>query len=390
MAHDLQSIGYLWDGHHTKTWVPVLQDPNAPQPYPPKSDSWSKPETSLFISIASFRDARCGRTLFNLLTKAAHPERLTIGVVQQGLKDDDDCLDSYCQSGGSETGAGQCKHSNRIRILRTDAEESAGPCWGRHLQSYLLDKDQEFCMQTDSHMDVVQDWDVYMMKEWAATSNEYGVLSTYCQDSRYLGVNVQGHYEVAHLCEFVIPANQVRNKQALALKQMTRPKLTTTWAAGYSFSKCHAERTVPYDPYLPQIFDGEEFSRFVRLFTHGYDVYTPSRSYITHDYGKNNPHAQLVARNSATSEVKASNKRLWNLLEMPGKGTKKEIKDIQSSPWGLGDKRSLDQLMEFSAIDLRKKEFTGPIGHRCGGIEWVPFKEEWPPMVDNIQYGPFW
>lgn len=33
-----------------------------------------------------------------------------------------------------------------------------------------------------------------------------------------------------------------------------------------------------------QIFDGEEFSKMARLWTHGYDVYTPKRSYIVHDY----------------------------------------------------------------------------------------------------------
>lgn len=65
---------------------------------------------------------------------------------------------------------------------------------------------------------------------------------------------------------------------------MTEPKLTTTWGAGYSFSKCHAERRVPYDPYLEKIFDGEEFSKMVRLWTNGYDVYTPRRGHLVHDY----------------------------------------------------------------------------------------------------------
>lgn len=65
---------------------------------------------------------------------------------------------------------------------------------------------------------------------------------------------------------------------------MVAPKLTTTWGAGYSFSKCHAERRVPYDPHLDGIFDGEEFSKMVRLWTNGYDVYTPRRSHLVHDY----------------------------------------------------------------------------------------------------------
>lgn len=38
-----------------------------------------------------------------------------------------------------------------------------------------------------------------------------------------------------------------------AIRAMTEPKLTTTWGAGFAFSKCHAERRVPYDPYLDQV-----------------------------------------------------------------------------------------------------------------------------------------
>ena len=63
------------------------------------------------------------------------------------------------------------------------------------------------------------------------------------------------------------------------------PKLTNgIWGAGLSFSKCHAERKVPYDPHTPYIFDGEEFSRAIRFWTYGYDIYTPHRVYVVHDY----------------------------------------------------------------------------------------------------------
>jgi hypothetical protein len=37
--------------------------------------------------------------------------------------------------------------------------------------------------------------------------------------------------------------------------------------AGLSFSKCHAEYVVPYDSQLDHVFDGEEYSRALRLFT---------------------------------------------------------------------------------------------------------------------------
>ena len=32
------------------------------------------------------------------------------------------------------------------------------------------------------------------------------------------------------------------------------------------------------------IFDGEEFAKYARLWTRGYDVYTPNRVLVAHDY----------------------------------------------------------------------------------------------------------
>ena len=56
------------------------------------------------------------------------------------------------------------------------------------------------------------------------------------------------------------------------------------WGAGLCFHRCHAEINVPVDPYLDNVFDGEEGSRGIRFFTHGYDVYSPHRVLVTHDY----------------------------------------------------------------------------------------------------------
>lgn len=45
-----------------------------------------------------------------------------------------------------------------------------------------------------------------------------------------------------------------------------------------------------------KIFDGEEFSKMLRLWTNGYDVYTPSRGYIGHDYSHHEPKARRKYR----------------------------------------------------------------------------------------------
>ena len=79
--------------------------------------------------------------------------------------------------------------------------------------------------------------------------------------------------------------NLPRNWGTKCARSLPEPKLTNAvWGAGLSFSKCHAELKGPYDPHLPHIFDGEEFTRGSRFFTNGYDIYTPNRVYILHNY----------------------------------------------------------------------------------------------------------
>ena len=51
-------------------WVPFdeADEAGVPQPYPPKTDSWKGNDTTIMVSISSFRDFRCPKTLYNLFT----------------------------------------------------------------------------------------------------------------------------------------------------------------------------------------------------------------------------------------------------------------------------------------------------------------------------------
>ena len=169
----------------------------------------------MFITIASFRDKLCPVTLFNIFTKAKYPERITVGVVQQNLEEDIDCYEEYCrlilEHRGISTGEGvapECPFKENIIMHRVSALDAKGPTWGRALGSKLVG-DQEFCMQTDSHMDYVPDWDVKIKGMWGLINNEYAVMSTYVTDSGELSKHIdQPHapatginhlHEVPHL-----------------------------------------------------------------------------------------------------------------------------------------------------------------------------------------------
>lgn len=123
-----------------------------------------------------------------------------------------------------------------------------------------------------------------MVEMWDLAANEYAVLSTYVANIDQLGENLNGVHEVPHLC-MVIFTSQVRTHATKCARNLPKPKLTNAvWGAGLSFSKCHAELKVPVDPHTPGIFDGEEFNRAARFWTYGYDIYTPHRVYVLHDY----------------------------------------------------------------------------------------------------------
>ena len=76
--------------------------------------------------------------------------------------------------------------------------------------------------------------------------------------------------------------------------------------------------------------------------------------------------------------------RLNTVLDIPGGETNEEkALKLKRSKFGLGDRRSLDQLIHFSGIDLRHKKPTIDGKNRCGNLQFVPFTEN-PKGVNYI------
>eukprot|EP00607_Mallomonas_marina_P009962 CAMPEP_0182419262 /NCGR_PEP_ID=MMETSP1167-20130531/3706_1 /TAXON_ID=2988 /ORGANISM="Mallomonas Sp, Strain CCMP3275" /LENGTH=455 /DNA_ID=CAMNT_0024594045 /DNA_START=267 /DNA_END=1631 /DNA_ORIENTATION=- len=379
-------------------WI-GYEEPKGPKPYPPKTDSWKRNDTTILLTIASFRDKLCPVTLFNLFSKALNPSRVFVAVVQQNIAEEDvDCEEEYCRLITKHTGSKRCLYTQNIHMNRVNAKDAQGPTWARALGSKMVG-DQEFCMQTDSHMDFVPEWDRHMLEMWGLLQNEYGVLSTYVAGDEQYQHNVDGKpglnglHEVPHLCMVTFHGayGMVRNWGTKCARSLPHPKLTNiVWGAGLSFSKCHAEKKVPYDPHTPGIFDGEEFSRGLRLWTYGYDTYTPHRVFIVHNYhvSQSDPKHSQWAYNSRETNVDASVVRLRTIFGMPG-GEQDATKNLAvvRSKYGRGDRRTLEQAIAFSGIDTKNQKtlFNG-----CGNLEFVPFQEhvlgaEYIPRFDETE-----
>ena len=235
------------------------------------------------------------------------------------------------------------------------------------------------------------------------TENDYAVLSTYVAD---ISQNNQAIRVVPNLC-MVTFTSTIRNWGTKECRNLIRPKMTNAmWGAGLSFHRCHAELNVPVDPYLDGVFDGEEGSRGLRFFTHGYDVYAPDVVLVTHDYhthqgnpvvhtwGRGHPGAAAADNGDKIEGEEVLKFRVDIERERPKvqtRGTKRvnmmlgighpsgwneaetrEIDQIRASRYGVGTKRTLEQAGQFSGIDLAAKKM---VENKCGNLKWVPYEE---------------
>lgn len=347
---------------------------DGPQPMPPVDDRWKSNEATITILIAALREVRCATTLKDMFSNASYPYRLRVGVVQQNEPEDEDCQIGFCErmgtpakkraDGGYE--AGDCKHFDQIRMLRLRSSEAKGPVYARALGATLVHDEDDFCVQIDAHSGVVKGWDSLMLGEWHNASNEFAVLTTYPLNIHDIGKNTNNHWEMPHLCAASNAGEGVvHNERARAAANLQRPILAPLWAAGLSFSRCHAERNVPNDIELKQIFTGEEFGRGVRLWTHGYDFYSPSRMHIGTFYGGEKGSKGGWQGNHTEQQV--SQQRLATLMRTPS-SDQSAAAIAKLGKYGLGDKRTLEQYIEFSGVDPGKLRVV----QRCV-CKWVPW-----------------
>ncbi|KAH9259096.1 hypothetical protein BASA81_002716 [Batrachochytrium salamandrivorans] len=327
------------------------------RPPPPFDDKHTRSDTSIVVLIAALRETRLADTLVSLFSNAQHPNRVFVGVVQQNAPEDEDVVVEYCRKMGTPVQLNgtllqqphDCVWADHIRMHRMLASEAAGPVYARAIGNTLVHFDQDdFCLQIDAHTVVVKGWDTLILEDWGKANNEFAVLTTYPTNAKDLGQSTAGHWEMPHLCSLDGSRGVFMNSQAKACANLDAPLLGVLWAAGLSFSKCHAERLVPNDINLKGIFVGEEYSRGVRLWTHGYDFYSNSRPFIGTYYGGEKGGK---SHSWKTGEIDNSHTRLRILSKVPGYDTPEQMESL--GRYQLGKQRTLEQYIEFTGIDPR-------------------------------------
>ena len=168
------------------------------------------------------------------------------------------------------------------------------------------------------------------------------------------------------------------------VQDISKPLLSYSWSSKFSFSKCHLDTNVPYDNFVTQFLDTEDFTRYVRMFTRGYDVYTPTTNIVYRDYHGANADRTLTSVynhwNHDEIERKDSIERVHTILELDNRKKRQHQQEQERSNlgiYGIGKLRSLKQLETFTGIDLKQM-----LGHSmnkiptCANLRWEPYEPQ--------------
>jgi|UPI000581A66B [Skp1-protein]-hydroxyproline N-acetylglucosaminyltransferase len=287
----------IWQAYHdlaVKTLYPW--DREYLRRMPPRRD-----DGSIFLSVATYRDENCFNTVYKAYEKAKNPEKLFIGLTQQNchqdcksgvlsnlsmveVPPDDDCYQKFCDT---DLGQPFCANS-QLRVLNIDEPESLGPYAARYFTSKLWYGEQWY-MQIDAHMTFANHWDSISVDMLNKAPSSKPILSHY-PPSHLVDLDKRTDRAGARLCGPVFATSDLES-QIIRLEgagydpqQLEYPAFAPFTAAGYFVAHSNFLREVPFDPFLPWIFMGEEIIMSTRLWTAGYDIFSPSRSVVGHMY----------------------------------------------------------------------------------------------------------
>ncbi|KAI8822782.1 GlcNAc-domain-containing protein [Chytriomyces cf. hyalinus JEL632] len=304
---------------------------------------------TIFVSVASYRDPACTATINSIFAKAAFPSRVFVGLVQQNDESDTDCLDTEAFDGSP--------YLQNIRTIRINSSDAKGPTYARYLCASLYHGETFFC-QIDSHMTFVDKWDTICIEMMRELQQLHGVakpiLSHYPRELKdeadYMKMEETERYKVPTICKSFFNERGMISFKGAQFVDTKREMYTETpfMAAGFLFTIGRVLKEVPFDPTLDYVFVGEEILHSVRMWTHGYNIFTPRENVIFHEYTREKK-PKIWTDKKYSDEVAFG--RIKEMLKLGDSNPKSE----SSSRFGLGHERSLEQFYQFAGINVGAK-----------------------------------
>jgi len=290
----------------------------------------------IFISIACYRDEEIIETILDGYEKAKNKNNLVFGAFIQVAEEDLDMS--------------KIPSKINIRVLRKDYTKARGPAYARAIIYEKLYQGELYYLQIDSHSRFVEGWDeglIEMLKSLKANS----VISTYPKGYQR-GKQVYPYKKVN-----VLKLKKIRDGIPIfssAIDMLEKPKRNYFWAAGFSFCYGAIFKIIPFDPYLKNLFWGEEFLMSLRFYTHNVKIYTPHKNLVYTLWSRDYRHTfwELKKVYGSRFEINGfiSFLRLCLIAKFNIKEDYDEKVKIEIDKFGIGKKKSVEDYFEKTGI----------------------------------------
>lgn len=379
-------------------------------------------DDTIFLSLAAFREHLLADTMVYAFKNAAQPSKLFVGVIVQNcfgaVGDDGITVDPSglpCRTGvevvgKQENGRPKTKVSDappdkngieefcampdykhycdngQVRVIYVHETESLGPAAARYYASKLW-AGETFFMQCDSHLMFADHWDDKYRAEIRATTNyPKSILSSYPPGFDAVQNGVVTESKGARLCVCMTmdadPNPIIRINTGVGYHgSETKPTEIPFIAAGFFFAHANFLVDVPFDPFMPWLFMGEEIALSMRAWTHGWNVYAPRKNLIAHQYRPGRmglpKYWESVNRlyRGAADNSKFQRpviKRVKYMVGYPdsaletikAEGIELVLEDIEH--YGLGQQRSWQEYMDYAHMHVDQEKNI----IRCTNNEW--------------------
>ena len=299
----------------------------------------------IFVSIASYRDRQCPKTVMSLLKNAKYPERVTIGICEQNKEGDVDCIDM--------TSPLIHKYYRNIKIKKIPYKEAKGPTWARYICSQLWNG-EDYYLQIDSHTKAVKDWDEKLINMIEKINYPKCVISHYPPNVDDYEHEVKNKHLVTRICTSFFNNKDMISFRGAQFRDSKGECYEVPYiAAGFLFCSSDFLKEVPYDPNLKYLFTGEEILLSIRFWTHGWNIYTPSENIMFHYYTREKE--PKIWTDVKYSDEEAIN-RVKSLIGL-------NDKPIIDEKYGLGQTRTLNNYYDFAGIDVKNKKILKNFGN---------------------------
>lgn len=305
--------------------------------WPRAGEGYEAGEDTVFVSVASYRDAQCGATIKHLFEQADAPSRVFVGVCEQN---DAKSAEEACVANPMPA---------NVRRITIPFHEAKGPTYARYLCSTLY-QGETWYAQIDSHTRFAKGWDTLAIANAKRCPSKKAILTHYPRKMEEFGGDHKG---VPVLCRSKFDGHGIPTFESLIMDPPMDgvPRKVPFVSGGFVFMPGSAVRDVPFDPDLPHLFQGEEILHSARLWTSGYDFFTPLDNIVYHQYSRKGAPKfwqDVKGFHSQQAETLRKVRRLLGLEQPP----------VTGYQYGMGKVRSLEDYWKFAGVDVLKKTST--------------------------------